>query len=159
MNVFSQNPAFQKREIQVSVSDPGSRVFAIDIVAHRLGWNLTFTKGPVAGFKAPEPGTPALSSEAVIEGLSHFLVQHVRVNEEKDVTERIEDVLNFEPSAEDGPTSDELALLEAEKTIEALTGDKADLAGRLEAAEQHVKILRDQLEALDPAASPVEPKE
>lgn len=149
MRVFSQNPEFQKREIEVSVSDPGSRVFALDIVAHRLGWNLTFTKGPVAGFTKPDTAAK-LSSEAVIEGLSHFLVQHTRVTEEKDVTERMEDVLNFEAEDEDGPTSDELALLEAEKTIEALTADKADLAGQLEAAEQNVKILREQIAALEP---------
>lgn len=73
MQVFSNDPKFQAREIQVAINHgEGGRVIAIDIIAHRAGWNASIRQGPATftkeGFKLE-----SLTSEAVLLAFAAFV--------------------------------------------------------------------------------------
>lgn len=74
--VFFNNPALQKREIQIAISPDDAREFAVDIVAHRIGWTLSLRQGPTSFYKdAATAGK--IKAEHVLYALATFLARQV----------------------------------------------------------------------------------
>lgn len=71
--VFSDSDAFARREIKIAVSEEGP-VLAIDVVAHRLGWNFSLRQGPVSAIPAEK--RKALRSESVLVAAAQFIAQY-----------------------------------------------------------------------------------
>lgn len=71
--VFSDSDAFARREIKIAVSEEGP-VLAIDVVAHRLGWNFSLRQGPVSAIPADK--RKALRSESVLVAAAQFIAQY-----------------------------------------------------------------------------------
>ena len=169
--VFSDSDAFARREIKIAVSEEGP-VLAIDVVAHRLGWNFSLRQGPVSAIPAEK--RKALRSESVLVAAAQFIAQYaypnsvaidigkaieVEIDREAEYQARLVDMAAH-PEMYAAPkqlTPEELRVVQSANAVQYVTtvevGEDADLQALKDAAVAAATALSLAVKAKSPEAA------